>query len=1028
MHPPKVDDPFSVDRLNGVGDFHPEWDIPSHGRSFTDAFSAAIADLRLRPQLDPKRKIQAFIGQAGYGKTHLLGRLRHTQRDRVYFSFIAAPPGLEGDDKGRRLETTLRWQLVESLLSSADSCPPFWVELARLLTPSFVAYFDQLDAGLRAKYAAVRNSLAEEEAHRTVLDFFSHVEALGPYHQLADAVQTVIPHCSGPAVRALVLSTSPAGDDARRWLRGEADQMADERLAALKLLDRGGQPLASPPLIDMLMAVAELLRLNKVPLVVCFDQLEELFKSDRAGFAALTGQLMSWLQRVPNLLLGLGCMADVWKELRGTEGFKSFLDRVTVYELPPLSGPEAVELVRRRMRSWVDVDPNQQPGWPFDLESVRAHAEQHEPSPRHFIQNECAPRFTKWLTEKRRGTIRFEGGTIDPPITELLRQEWTKTLEAIQGKRTSAANAEEADLWAGVHEALVLAKMGGFRADGFAVTGLHPQALVASPADPRPSARVALTANGKSASVVVAASTKDGGPAFSRWFKALEDSIAKSVLGAVVVWPRANLAVGKTAAAYISYKGRLDNGTVRPFPLDEHELTFHQLECLRQITRRAGNDLILKGNVISKDECRQLIIQAGLLPNLKLYEFLFLNWKDLDVAPPPMPAIPPVPPAVTVPPPAPVSLVEPLSASPPPAPAAVPTVPPSPPAEPTWADVMLKQAADYLKRKGQAVHPLGTEVGPTFVRLKLELRGDADFGRVRRQSENLKVHLKLAHEPLIASQAGYVSVDVQRPDRDTVFLPPLLAKCPPKFADEPVVPAGVGVSGNVEWLNLSEPETCHLLVAGTTGSGKSEFLKAVLAALAARLDPARVRFRLVDPKRVTFNVDPRCPYLAGPVVYDGEEAIPVLEECVEEMERRYRLLQERGTDHVRHLAGADAVPRWVVMFDEFADLMTTKATKKVLEPLLQRLGAKARAAGIHLVLGTQRPEASVVTPLVRSNLPGRIGLQVASERESKLFLDEPDAAYLFGRGDLVWKRGGGLIRLQSPFVPKAEFDRYLRVG
>ncbi len=341
---------------------------------------------------------------------------------------------------------------------------------------------------------------------------------------------------------------------------------------------------------------------------------------------------------------------------------------------------------------------------------------------------------------------------------------------------------------------------------------------------------------------------------------------------------------------------------------------------------------------------------------------------------------------------------------------------------------MLRKAAEYLKKKGEAVHPLGADVGPTFVRLKLELRGDADFSRVRRQSENLKLHLALSQEPLIASQAGYVSIDVQRPDRENVVLPPLLAKCPPKFAGEPVVPAGVGVSGNVEWLDLGAPESCHLLVAGTTGSGKSEFLKAVLASLAARLEPASIRFRLIDPKRVTFNVGAKCPYLGGPVVYDGEEAIPILQECVNEMERRYQLLQQRGKDHVRSLLGADAVPRWVIVFDEFADLMTDKATKKELEPLLKRLGAKARAAGIHLVLGTQRPEASVVTPLLRSNLPGRIGLQVASEKESKLFLDEPDAAYLFGKGDLIWKRGGGLIRLQSPFVPKEEFDRYLRVG
>ncbi|MGL6097740.1 MAG: FtsK/SpoIIIE domain-containing protein, partial [Fimbriiglobus sp.] len=850
----------------------------------------------------------------------------------------------------------------------------------------------------------------------TVLEILSPVETLEPYHQLATAVQAKLPNCPGPVVRALVLSASPAGDDARRWLRGEADQMPDDRLAALKLPDD------SPPVLDVLLTVAELLRLCRIPLVVCFDQLEELFKNDREGFTALTSQFMSWLQRVPNLLLGFGCMEDVWFDVKGVDGFKSFLDRVAAHDLPPLSGTEAVDLVTRRMRSWADFDPKRPPGWPFDLDSVRAYAEKNRPSPRAFLQTQCAPRFNQWLTSDRKELIRFDAGPVDPPIAELFRQEWTKTLDAIRGKRLTAENTQDADLWAGAHEALLVAQQGGFAANGFRIDAIHPQPLAATANDPRPSARVDWSANGRAGAVVVAVSTKDGGTAFGHWYKALDTAMTATVTGAVVVWPRATLAVGRTSAAYVQYKGRLDNDTIRPFPLDENETTFHQLECLRQITRRAGQDLILKGAVVSKDECRKLVVETGLLANLKLFEFVFLNWKGMAVSPPP----PAPPPPVSPPPPPDVPAGAPTSSEgvPPPP----PSVPPPPPVEPTWAEGMLKKAAEYLRKKGEAVHPLGADVGPTFVRLKLELRGDADFGKVRRQAENLKVHLGLADKPLIASQAGHVSIDVQRPDRQTVFLPPLLAGCPAKFAGEPVVPAGVGVSGNVEWLNLSEPESCHLLVAGTTGSGKSEFLKAVLAALAARLGPDRVQFRLIDPKRVTFNVDPGCPYLGGPVVYDGEEAIPVLEECVAEMERRYQLLQQRGTDHVRHLAGADAVPRWVVVFDEFADLMTDKGTKKVLEPLLKRLGAKARAAGIHLVLGTQRPEASVVTPLLRSNLPGRIGLQVASEKESKLFLDEPDAAYLFGKGDLVWKRGGGLVRLQSPFVPKAEFDRLLRVG
>src|SRR5262249_19949359 len=141
----------------------------------------------------------------------------------------------------------------------------------------------------------------------------------------------------------------------------------------------------------------------------------------------------------------------------------------------------------------------------------------------------------------------------------------------------------------------------------------------------------------------------------------------------------------------------------------------------------------------------------------------------------------------------------------------------------------------------------------------------------------------------------------------------------------------------------------------------------------------------------------------------------------------YARLHQLGKEHVGELSPQDSVPRWVVVFDEFADLMLgDKATKKELEALLKRLGAKARAAGIHLVLGTQRPEASVVTPLLRSNLPGRVSLQVATEKESKLILDEPDAAHLLDKGDLLWRRGGSLLRLQSPLVTKDELQGLLR--
>jgi S-DNA-T family DNA segregation ATPase FtsK/SpoIIIE len=201
----------------------------------------------------------------------------------------------------------------------------------------------------------------------------------------------------------------------------------------------------------------------------------------------------------------------------------------------------------------------------------------------------------------------------------------------------------------------------------------------------------------------------------------------------------------------------------------------------------------------------------------------------------------------------------------------------------------------------------------------------------------------------------------------------------------------------------------------------------MLAGLAHHLAPDQLQLFLIDPKQVTFHLPGASPYLPKPVVHDASEALPLLEACYEEMERRYGLLRRQGKEHVGQLAGTEALPRWVVVFDEFADLMADRGSKKELEALLKRLGAKARAAGLHLALGTQRPEASVVTPLLRSNLPGRVSLRVIGEKDSNLVLDAPDAAHLLGRGDLFWRKGGGLLRLQGPFVDRESLNAALRL-
>ena len=332
-------------------------------------------------------------------------------------------------------------------------------------------------------------------------------------------------------------------------------------------------------------------------------------------------------------------------------------------------------------------------------------------------------------------------------------------------------------------------------------------------------------------------------------------------------------------------------------------------------------------------------------------------------------------------------------------------------------DKIGEDLVNTLQSFGVGVEYHGAAVSPAFIRVKLKPNSGVKVNSILKLSADLQVQLGLNYPPLIAPQAGYVSVDLPRQDRQIAKFEDFIQKqflaptAPVKIA------IGVGIDGKLLEADLSDPNTCHFLVGGTTGSGKSEFLRSLLLSLIYRHSSQHLKIALVDPKRVTFPEFEQMSSLYAPVVKDSDRAVELMQELVAEMESRYQKFEKAKCADltVYNQRSSPILPRIVCIFDEYADFMAEKEVRNILEQSIKRLGAMARAAGIHLIISTQRPEASIVTPIIRTNLPGRVALSTKSEADSKIILGGTStvAAYLIGKGDLVYQVGPHLQRLQS---------------
>ena len=340
--------------------------------------------------------------------------------------------------------------------------------------------------------------------------------------------------------------------------------------------------------------------------------------------------------------------------------------------------------------------------------------------------------------------------------------------------------------------------------------------------------------------------------------------------------------------------------------------------------------------------------------------------------------------------------------------------------------------------------------GPVITRFELNLAPGVKAARISNLSRDLARSLSTVAVRVVEVIPGkpYVGLELPNKKRQTVYLREVLDNA--KFRDNPsplTVVLGKDIAGEPVVADLAKMP--HLLVAGTTGSGKSVGVNAMILSMLYKAQPEDVRFIMIDPKMLELSVDEGIPHLLTEVVTDMKDAANALRWCVNEMERRYKLMSALG---VRNLAGynekiaeADRMmrpipdPYWkpgdsmdaqhpvlkkepyiVVLVDEFADLMMTVGKK--VEELIARLAQKARAAGIHLVLATQRPSVDVITGLIKANIPTRIAFTVSSKIDSRTILDQAGAESLLGMGDMLYSGPNSTlpVRVHGAFVRDQE--------
>ena len=327
------------------------------------------------------------------------------------------------------------------------------------------------------------------------------------------------------------------------------------------------------------------------------------------------------------------------------------------------------------------------------------------------------------------------------------------------------------------------------------------------------------------------------------------------------------------------------------------------------------------------------------------------------------------------------------------------------------------------------------EIGPSVTKYEVKPAVGVRVNRISNLADDLALALAAKDVRIEAPIPGKSLVGIEVPNSEiaTVSFRELWEQSQTKAENLLEIPLGKAVNGTARAFDLSKMP--HLLVAGSTGSGKSVAVNGIIASILMKARPEQVKFMMVDPKMVELSVYNNIPHLLIPVVTNPRKASKALQKVVDEMENRYELFAKVG---VRNIAGFNAkveefnaqseykqvpLPLIVVIVDELADLMMV-ASKEVEDAII-RLGQKARAAGIHMILATQRPSVDVISGLIKANVPSRVAFAVSSGTDSRTILDENGAEKLLGRGDMLFKPidENHPVRLQGSFISDDDVER-----